>query len=79
MQNELNEQGENVLVIQWDKYIIFDLDENKEYRVTSDGTTEYWGESTMGQTLLSTKTANSDQLQQDSSTSNIIGIDNNGH
>ena len=76
LQDELNNQGENVLVIQWDKYIIFDLNENKEYRVMSDGTTEYWGESTMGQILLNTKTANSDQISQSPSTNNIIGIDN---
>ena len=79
LQDELNNQGENVLVVQWDKYIIFDLDENKEYRVTSDGNTEYWGESTIGQTLLNTKAANSDQISQDGSTSNLIGIDNDGN
>ena len=79
IQNELKAQGENVLVIQWDKYIIYDLDKNKEYRVMSDGTTEYWGESTMEQTLLNTKTANSDQISQDPSTSNLIGIDNDGN
>ena len=79
LQNELNEQGENVLVVQWDKYIIFDLDENKEYRVMSDESVEYWGESTIGTTLLNTKTANQEQLEQDSSTSNIIGLDNNGN
>ena len=79
LQDELNEQGENVLVVQWDKYIIFDLNKNKEYRVMSDGTTEYWGESTMGQTLTNTKTANADQISQDESTSNIIGIDNEGN
>ena len=79
IENELKAQGENVLVIQWDKYIIYDLDKNKEYRVISDGTTEYWGESTMGQTLLNTKTANSDQISQDPSTSNLIGIDNDGN
>ena len=79
LQDELNNNGENVLVIQWDKYIIFDLNQNKEYRVMSDGTTEYWGESTMGQTLLNTKTANVDQLEQDSSTSNLIGIDDDGN
>ena len=79
LQKELNDQGENVLVIQWDKYIIFDLDENKEYRVMSDGSTEYWGESTIGQTLFNTKTANEDQVNQDNSTSNIIGIDNEGN
>ena len=43
LQDELREQGENVLVIQWDKYIIFDLDQNKEYRVMNDGSVEYWG------------------------------------
>lgn len=79
LQDELNNQGENVLVIQWDKYIIFDLDKNKEYRVMSDGSLEYWGESTMGQTLLNTKIANADQISQDPSTSNIIGIDNDGN
>ena len=79
LQNELNNQGENVLVIQWDKYIIFDLNKNKEYRVMNDGTTEYWGESIIGETLLNAKTANSDQVAQDSSTSNIIGIDNDGN
>ena len=79
LQDELKEQGENVLVIQWDKYIIFDLDQNKEYRVMNDGSVEYWGESTMGKTLLNSKTANPDQIAQDSSTSNIIGIDNDGN
>ena len=79
LQDELNEQGENVLVVQWDKYIIFDLNKNKEYRVMSDGTTEYWGESIMGQTLLNTKTANADQLSQNPSSSNLIGIDNDGN
>ena len=79
LQEELNSQEENVLVIQWDKYIIFDLNKNKEYRVMSDGRVEYWGESTMGQTLLNTKTANADQITQDNSTSNIIGIDNEGN
>ena len=79
LQDELNSQEENVLVIQWDKYIIFDLNKNKEYRVMSDGRVEYWGESTMGQTLLNTKTANVDQITQDNSTSNIIGIDNEGN
>ena len=79
LQNELNEQGENVLVIQWDKYIIFDLNENKEYRVMKDGNTEYWGESIIGQTLLNAKTANADQVSQDPSSSDIIGIDNDGN
>ena len=79
LQNELNNQGENVLVIQWDKYIIFDLNKSKEYRVMNDGSIEYWGESTLGQTLLNAKTANSDQITQDSSTRNIIGIDNFGN
>ena len=79
LQNELNNQGENVLVIQWDKYIIFDLNKNKEYRVTNDGSIEYWGETTLGQTLLNAKTANEDQVAQDGSTSNIIGIDNDGN
>lgn len=79
LQKELNDQGENVLVIQWDKYIIFDLNKNKEYRVMSDGTTEYWGESTIGQTLLNTKTANADQISQNPSSSNLIGIDNEGN
>ena len=79
LQDELNNQGENVLVVQWDKYIIFDLDKNEEYRVMSDGSVEYWGESTMGTTLLNTKTANQDQLEQNSSTSNVIGIDNDGN
>ena len=79
LQNELNEQGENVLVIQWDEYIIFDLVRNEEYRVMSDGSVEYWGESTMGSILLNTKKANQEQLKQDSNTSNIIGIDNEGN
>ena len=79
LQDELKKQGENVLVIQWDKYIIFDLDQSKEYRVMNDGSVEYWGESTMGKTLLNSKTANPDQIAQDSSTSNIIGIDNDGN
>ena len=79
LQDELNDQGENVLVVQWDKYIIYDLDKNKEYRVMSDGSVEYWEESTMGQILLNTKTANSDQISQSPSTNNIIGIDNEGN
>ena len=79
LQKELNDQGENVLVVQWDKYIIFDLNQDKEYRVMSDGSFEYWGESTMGKTLLNTKTANVDQISQKPSTSNIIGIDNEGN
>ena len=79
LQDELNEQGENVLVIQWDKYIIFDLEKNKEYRVMNDGTTEYWGESIIGKILLNTKKANSEQISQDPSTSNIIGIDDEGN
>ena len=79
LQKELNEQGENVLVIQWDKYIIFDLNKNEEYRVMSDGSAKYWGESTMGQTLLNAKTANADQISQDPSSSNLIGIDNEGN
>ena len=79
LQNELNNQGENVLVIQWDKYIIFDLNENKEYRVMSDGNIECWGESTLGTKLLNTKDPNQEQIEWDSNTDNIIGLDDKGN
>ena len=79
LQDELNKQGENVLVIQWDKYIIFDLDENKEYRVMSDGSTEYWGESTMGNTLNNITDIDSTLIGQDSNNRSVIGIDSEGN
>lgn len=78
-QDKLNEQGENVLIIKWDQYIIFDLTNNKEYRIMSNGNLEYWGESTIGTILLNSKTPNDDQIMQDSSTQNIIGIDKDGN
>ena len=79
IQNELNGQGENVLVVQWDKYIIYDLDKNKEYRVMSDGTTEYWGESTMGSTLKNIANIDTSLIGQDSDNRSVIGIDSKGN
>ena len=76
LQDELKEQGENVLVAQWDKYIIFDLNENKEYRVTSNGEVEYYGESTMGNILKNTKTPNSEQVE--SRNNGYIGVGTDG-
>ena len=76
LQKELNEQGENVLVVQWDKYIIFDLDENKEYRVTNNGEVEYFGESTMGNILKNTTTPNSEQVE--SRNNGYIGVGTDG-
>ena len=77
LQDELKEQGENVLVAQWDKYIIFDLNENKEYRVTSNGEVEYYGESTMGNILKNTKTPNSEQVE--SRNNGYIGVGTDGN
>lgn len=78
LQDELNNQGENVLVVQWDKYIIFDLNENKEYRVMSDGTTEYWGESTMGTTLNNMTDIDTSFIGENSDGKRIIGVDYTG-
>lgn len=78
LQDELNNQGENVLVVQWDKYIIFDLDENKEYRVMSDGTTEYWGESTMGATLKNMTNIDTLLIGENSDGERVIGVDYSG-
>ena len=77
LQSELNSQGENVLVVQWDKYIIFDLNENKEYRVTSDGEVEYYGESIMGNVLKNTTTPNFEQ--KESRNEGYIGIGTDGN
>lgn len=78
LQEKLNEQGEDALVIKWNQFIIFDLKRNEEYRITSDGNIEYWGKNTIGSILKNTKTSNPDQLAEDNSTSNVIGISNNG-
>ena len=79
LQEELNKQGENVLVIQWDKYIIFDLDKNKEYRVMSDGTTRYWGENNLGNTLKNFTNTDTLLIGQDSDGNRVIGIDYKGN
>ena len=78
LQSELNNQGENVLVVQWDKYIIFDLDENREYRVTNDGSVEYWGESTMGTTLKNMTDIDTLLIGKNSDGERVIGVDYNG-
>ena len=77
LEDKLNEQGENVLVAQWDKYIIFDLDENKEYRVTSNGEVEYFGESTMGNILKNTTIPNSEQAE--SRNNGYVGVGTDGN
>ena len=78
LQNELNNQGENVLVVQWDKYIIFNLNENKEYRVMNNGNVEYYGESTMGNTLKNMLEINNTLIGKDNNNNNIIGVDYEG-
>ena len=79
LQDELNEQGENVLVVQWDKYIIFDLDENKEYRVMNDGTTKYWGENDIGDKLNNFSNINHSYIGVDNKQNDTIGIDLEGN
>ena len=64
LQDELNNQGENVLVVQWDKYIIFDLNENKEYRVLNNGNIDYFGENNLGTVLKNTKSSNPEQKDE---------------
>lgn len=78
LQKVLEEQGENVLVVQWDKYIIFDLDENKEYRVMNDGSVKYWGESTMGITLKNMTNIDTLLIGENSDGERVIGVDYNG-
>ena len=77
LQKELNEQGENVLVVQWNKYIIFDLDENKEYRVAGNGDVTYYGESIMGNTLKNAIVPNSEQ--KESRNEGYIGVGTDGN
>ena len=77
LQYELNNQGENVLVVQWDKYIIFDLNENKEYRGMSDGNVEYYGESSMGNILKNTTETNPEQSE--SRNNGYIGVGTDGN
>ena len=79
LEDKLNEQGENVLVVQWDKYIIFDLDENKEYRVMSDGNVEYWKDNTMGNILKNITDVDSTLIGKDSQNKNIVGVDYEGN
>ncbi len=79
LQNELNEQGENVLVVQWDKYIIFDLEKSKEYRVMSDGSIKYWAENPMGNLLNNITDINSEFIGHDSNNKSVIGIDSEGN
>lgn len=75
LQNELNQQGENVLVIQWDKYIIFDLNTNKEIRVLNNGDVDYIGENNIGTVLKNTKSSNSEQKEERNSGKIAIGED----
>ena len=79
LQDELNEQGENVLVVQWDKYIIFDLDKNEEYRVMSDYSVEYLGESKMGNTLNNFTDIDPTLIGQDTDNRSVIGLDSEGN
>ena len=79
LQDELNEQGENVLVILWDKYIIFDLDKNEEYRVMSDGNVKYCGTNDIGNELESFSDFNPEYINADSNGNNVIGIDIKGN
>ena len=79
LKSRLEETGENVYIVKWDKYIIFDLNNNIEYRVLFDGTVENCGNSTLGTILKNTKTADAEQLSWDSTTSNIIGLDDKGN
>ena len=79
LQDELNNQGERVLVVQWDKYIIFDLNENKEYRVMSDGNVKYCGTNNIGNELESFSDFNSEYINTDSDGNNVIGIDIEGN
>ena len=79
LQKELNEQGENVLVIQWDKYIIFDLEKNEEYRVMSDGNVEYWGENNIGNKLNNLSDINESYIGIDSQGNQVIGVDSIGN
>ena len=78
LQKELNDQEENVLVVQWDKYIIFDLDRNEEYRVMSDGSVEYWGKSTMGTTLKNMTNIDTLLIGENSDGERVIGVDYTG-
>ena len=73
LQDELNNQGENVLVVQWDKFIIFDLNKNKEYRVTNEGNIENWGESDIGNKLKELITNNNEMIAV-SETGNILDL-----
>ena len=79
LQDELNNQGENVLVVQWDKYIIFDLDKNEEYRVMSDGNVEYWGENNIGNNLSNFSDINESYIGVDSQGNQVIGVDSTGN
>ena len=71
----MNEQGENVLVIQWDKYIIFDLNTNKEFRVLNNGDVDYIGENNLGTVLKNTKSSSSEQKEERNSGKIAIGED----
>ena len=73
LQDELNKQGENVLVIQWDKYIIYDLNKNIEYRVMNDGKVENWGESDIGNKLKNLIN-NNNEIMAVSASGNILEI-----
>lgn len=79
IEEELKKMGTNVLVVKWQNYIIFDLDTNEEYRIMDNGKIENIGTTNLGQKLKNTKTADPEQLEWDSSSTNIIGLDDEGN
>lgn len=79
LEKELNNMGYNTLTIKWQNYIIFDLDTNDEYRITENGQIENMGQTDLGKKLKNAKMANDEQLEWDSSSSNVIGLDDEGN
>ena len=79
LEKELNNMGYNTLTIKWQNYIIFDLDTNDEYRITENGQIENMGQTDLGKKLKNAKMATDEQLEWDSSSSNVIGLDDEGN
>ncbi len=79
LQDELNNQGENVLVVQWDKYIIYDLGQNIEYRVDNKGNIDKLGNNELGSKLKELKDFNDEYIGTDINGSEVIGLDDNGN
>ena len=79
LQKELNDQGENVLVVQWDKYIIYDLNQNIEYRVDNEGNVDKLGSNELGSNLKQLKDFNDEYIGTDINGTKVIGIDDNGN